>query len=187
MTRWQEAMREMFRAVVTIRTYSGEGLMPREEVPGTSLGFQLVPFDAEGRERSDVVGLRSRAAIDDLAKESNPDDEGVSLSVFLNRVRGVIQHGPADVRWCGWRSANSAGRTATGTFRWRSGVPAATCSPHDPGQLQVPSVGDGRPTHSFAWHASVRAHRSRLVSSKVGLGLSDTQAIWGEASSRILT
>ncbi len=89
----------MFRAVVTVRTYSGEGLMPREEVPGTSLGFQLVPFNAKGRERSDVVGLRSRAAIDDLAKESNPDDEGVSLSVFLNRVRGVIQHGPADVRW----------------------------------------------------------------------------------------
>jgi pimeloyl-ACP methyl ester carboxylesterase len=47
--------------------------MSLEEVPGTGLHFHLVVFDADGRERSDADGPRSRAVIDAVATEPISD------------------------------------------------------------------------------------------------------------------
>jgi hypothetical protein len=47
--------------------------MPLEEVPGTGLHYHLIAYDAEGRERSDADGPRSRAAIDAVSTEPISD------------------------------------------------------------------------------------------------------------------
>jgi hypothetical protein len=47
--------------------------MSLEQVPGTSLSYHLLAFDAEGRERPDADGPRSRAAIDAMATEPITD------------------------------------------------------------------------------------------------------------------
>lgn len=42
--------------------------MSLEEVPGTGLRYHLIAFDAEGRERADADGPRSRGVVDAIAK-----------------------------------------------------------------------------------------------------------------------
>jgi hypothetical protein len=47
--------------------------MSLEQVPGTSLSYHLLAFDAAGRERSDADGPRSRAALDAMTTEPITD------------------------------------------------------------------------------------------------------------------
>ena len=81
--------------------------MPTETVPGSTITYQLIAYDAEGRERTDdPEGLMSRRAVDALADASVTD-------VFL------LSHG--------WRGDVPAARAsmAGGSPRWRVAPPTS--------------------------------------------------------------